>query len=321
MFDLKDVLQREGIAASDVNVMLHSPNEGDLQTMMPSLVRTRPKAIQTYQAAHSKEAEKTLSQGRPWVASFVKTGVGNAKGTSAMLFAGLFENHGATKRARTDIAADPEIQWLKKTFSYFSQLDADDWTHWTWFDLKLHARLQDLRGRLVIKARLTPNYVRLAENLQAPVLALHQKSSFGSAPPPWREMRPSAGMLRTLPASWVQKLRDWRGIYLIVDESNGARYVGSAAWADNFYGRWCAHVAGDHGATAGFVSCRPKNFRFSILERMSPDATVGEVSRREQTWMERLHAFEFGLNRKTYTEGVETGVGMAGHVPLNGELS
>ncbi|MBL4559231.1 MAG: hypothetical protein JKP98_25855 [Rhodobacteraceae bacterium] len=34
--------------------------------------------------------------------------------------------------------------------------------------------------------------------------------------------------LRALPASWAPVLREWRGVYLIVDQTDGARYVGSA---------------------------------------------------------------------------------------------
>ena len=265
--------------------------------LLPGLVRTRRAAMETYQAAHGINAERALSRGRPWVASFVKTGPGRVRGTSTMLFAGLYRNEGGRRVPRVDIAANPEVRWLYDTFGSFEELDEPGWSHWTWFDLRLSDRLSKLQGRLAIDVRLTQSYVRLAENLDAPVTALHAESAFDAAPPSWRKMRPSTGMLAALPAAWAAKLAEWRGIYLIVDESDGARYVGSASGTENLLGRWREHVAGERGITVGLAARDPRRFRFSILERVSPDATAGDVSRLEQTWMERLDTVRFGLNR------------------------
>ena len=297
MFTLSDVLEREGIAPQDVNVMLHSPRDGDLMQMLPGLVRTRRRAMETFQAFHSPGAERTLLQGRRWLASFVKTGRGNQQGTSAMLFAGLYRNLGGARRPRVEIEADAEVQWLHRTFGAFAEIKQPGWDSWTWFDLQLEERLADLRGRLVIDVRLTQNYVRLAENLEAPIFALHAASVFDAAPPGWRHMRPTGGMLRALPESWRARLREWRGVYLIVDETDGARYVGSAYGEDrNLLGRWQEHVARDEGVTAQLRQRDPVNFRFSILERVSPDMPAEEVIRLERTWMDRLPTIRYGLN-------------------------
>lgn len=40
----------------------------------------------------------------------------------------------------------------------------------------------------------------------------------------------------------------------------------------------------------------PTSFRFSILQRVSPDMEVSDVIALEATWNERLHSREFGLN-------------------------
>lgn len=299
MFTFLDVLSRSDLAPDTLNVMLHSPraSDGELMRMLPGLVRTRRSAMEVYQAFHSPPAERALSRGRPWVASFVKTGTGRQPGRSAMLFSGLYRNHGGRKVTRAEIAADPEVQWLHQTFGAFRELDQADWTHWTMFNLVLDDRMRDLQGRLLIDVRLTQSYVRLAENLDAPVLALHASSAFDAEPPSWREICLSAGMLRALPTAWADRLREWRGIYLIVDQSDGARYVGAAYGEENLLGRWQEHVAGVHGITAGLSDRDPSEFRFSILERVSPDALAAEVVALEQTWMERLDTVRFGLNR------------------------
>ena len=53
-------------------------------------------------------------------------------------------------------------------------------------------------------------------------------------------------------------------------------------------------------ATAGMTQLRkrdPKNFRFTMLQRVSPDMEADDVLRLESTWKERLHTRQpFGLN-------------------------
>lgn len=253
--------------------------------------------METYSASHSVNAERALLQGRSFVATFVKVGAGRLLGRSAMLFAGLYRNHGGILKTKAEISDDPEVDWLRKTFGYFPELDDPSWTEGLWFNLQLDDQLQELQGRLVIDVRLTQSYVRLADRLDAPVSAIHAESAFDAAPPNWRKMRPSAGMLRALPSSWASRLREWRGIYMIIDESDGARYVGSAYGEDvNLLGRWQQHVAGDAGVTVQLAQRDPVNFRFSILERVSPDMLADDVIRIERTWMDRLDTIRYGLN-------------------------
>ncbi len=299
MFDLSDVLHRANIPLDDVNVMLHSPRSknGDLLTLLPGLVKTRRAAMETYQAVHSQNAERALSRGRTWVASFVKTGNARTKGASEMLFVGLYHNKGAKRMTREAIAAHPEVQWLYQNFGVFAEIEDESWTHRNWFDLELSDRLADLQGRLLIEVHLTQSYLRLAENLTAPIVAIHPNSQFDAGPPGWQRMRPSAGMMGALPASWADCLRQWRGVYLIVDETDGARYVGSAYGEENLLGRWRQHVAGEFGVTVGLAKRDPSRFRFSILELVSPQARPEEVIQLEQTWMDRLETVRFGLNR------------------------
>jgi len=102
--------------------------------------------------------------------------------------------------------------------------------------------------------------------------------------------------LNRLLQNWAARLREWRGVYLITDETDGARYVGSAHGQDNLLGRWQAHVARDRGITRELARWDPANFRFSILERVSPAMAADEVITLEHDWMNRLHTRRHGLN-------------------------
>ena len=77
-------------------------------------------------------------------------------------------------------------------------------------------------------------------------------------------------MVQEMPPGWAARLREWRGIYLILDESDGARVCRRGFGEENLLGRWRAHFAREAGVTAGLADRDPSRFRFSILERVSP---------------------------------------------------
>jgi hypothetical protein len=79
--------------------------------------------------------------------------------------------------------------------------------------------------------------------------------------------------------------------------SDGKGYVGSAYGDSNLLGRWLGYAAGGHGGNVLLRNRQPGNFRFSILQRVSPDMDAADVIRLEATWKERLHTrAPFGLN-------------------------
>ncbi len=299
MFCFRDLLASENIDPADTNIMLHSPFERDFAKVLPSLFQERPHAFDVFQSSHSTSAEAALLSGRQYVASFIKTGrCLKNQGHSRLVFAGLFRNN-PDRPVRTigDIWQEPEIRFLHNTYGLdYGQEKVDPKTKTTWFDLRSVDVLADLRGRLVISARLTPSYVRLAENLEAPVLAVLERGVSDMPVPDWKDMTASAAVMRAVPTAWAAALREWRGVYLITDESDGARYVGSAYGADNILGRWREHVAGANGITKELSKRNPANFRFSILQLLAPDADASDVINIEHGWMDRLHTREFGLN-------------------------
>ena len=92
-------------------------------------------------------------------------------------------------------------------------------------------------------------------------------------------------------------LSEWRAIYFIFDTMDGKGYVGSAYGAENLLGRWLGYAARGHGGNVLLRQRDPSHFRFSILQRVSPDMDAGDVIRLEATWKERLHTrAPFGLN-------------------------
>lgn len=52
-----------------------------------------------------------------------------------------------------------------------------------------------------------------------------------------------------------------------------------------------------HGGNRELRASNPANLRFSILQLTSPDLPAGQVVALEDSWKQRLHTREFGLNR------------------------
>jgi hypothetical protein len=287
-----DLLRSAGIGPDQVNVMLHSPPEREFAKVLPTLLHTRRAALEQYMSTHNLPATRALQRGRPYVASFVKIGEGR------LVFAGIYRNAGWTNQVLADILARPESRFLIETYGlYAADVAGDQSRVYPVFEFTLTDHLHDLVGRLVIAAKLTQAYVRLAESFEGKVLAIQEEGIAETPPPPWRELTVSAAFLQAMPHGWATVLAQWRGIYLIVDESDGARYVGSAYGEDtNLLGRWLAHVRGEVGLTAKLKTRKTANFRFSILERVSPDMSARDVIALEQTWMTRLHTRDWGLN-------------------------
>lgn len=131
---------------------------------------------------------------------------------------------------------------------------------------------------------------RRAETNIFQVVQLHEQSLFTPEMPAWNELVLSWDELRVIPESWKAKLREWRGIYLIYDVEIKPGYVGSASGTDNLLGRWQNYAATGHGGNVGLRRREPVNFRFSILERLSPDMQTDEICVLENLWKVRLSA-------------------------------
>jgi len=91
---------------------------------------------------------------------------------------------------------------------------------------------------------------------------------------------------------WKAALQYAKGIYLITDESNGKRYVGSAYGGAGLWSRWECYIGTGHGhndelvkviALNGLQHAR-QHFRFALIEHMLPNTPDEFVLERESHW-------------------------------------
>lgn len=114
-----------------------------------------------------------------------------------------------------------------------------------------------------------------------------------------------------LESIFVQKKQDWKsalenvkGVYLIVDKSNGKKYVGSAYGESGIWSRWACYIGTGHGwndeltkiIKAEGVDYARKNFQLSILEYRSMKTDDKIIIDREQYWKRALLSSTFGYN-------------------------
>lgn len=105
---------------------------------------------------------------------------------------------------------------------------------------------------------------------------------------------------------WKAALENVKGIYVIVDKSNGKKYVGSAYGDFGIWSRWAVYVNTGHGfndeltkiiSECGIGYAR-QNFRLSLLEYRSMKVDDSIIIGRETFWKEvLLTRGQFGYNK------------------------
>ncbi|MGH8074907.1 MAG: GIY-YIG nuclease family protein [Lysobacter sp.] len=95
---------------------------------------------------------------------------------------------------------------------------------------------------------------------------------------------------------WRGPLSAVKGIYLISDMAKHLVYVGMAAGADGFWGRWSCYSHTGHGGNKKMIALldelaegHAENFTFSILEIADLNTSDETLGVRESHWKELLH--------------------------------
>ncbi len=289
--NLNDLLLKNGIDPKIVIVLRHRPKEPELRRALPWLASEHPNVYNAYQQVQAPTLESSMArlQGSGYIASFIEYG------TNRALFVGLYAIEGSVCVGEKEFWAIPENGELK-TFK-MSSPDFKKRGSLLLFDLRLTDFLSGWKGKLIIHIPPGRAWYRRAHTNDMPVLAILEDSSLAANMPEWNELILAWEELPVIPESWKKALLHWRGIYYIFDESDGKGYVGSAYGDDNLLGRWLTYSVTGHGGNKLLKKRDPSNFKFSILQRVSPDLESRDVIAIEAAWKARLHTRQpFGLN-------------------------
>ncbi len=290
---LNDLLKSKDIDPQRVLVLRHRPHEPELNKVLPWLAAEKPDVFNAYQQTQGDKLEKVMAGliGSGYVASFI----GHAPGKA--LFIGLYSIGQAkplTLKQYWKIPAHLEM----KTFGMRGFTGESSRRSILWFDLALTTLFASWKGKLVVGwPPPERSWWRRAHRNDMSILSILEDGVLDAAMPEWDAINLSWEQLGVLPSRWKSALSQWRGIYYIFDISDGKGYVGSAYGEANIYGRWLSYAARGHGGNKLLKERDPRNFRFGILQRVSPDTSAGALIGLENSWKERLHTRQpFGLN-------------------------
>ncbi len=175
------------------------------------------------------------------------------------------------------------------------------------YTLERDPRFDGLRDRLIVDWGLaTRSWVQKVSN--KPVLEIQEP---GRRLPPfddYLEFSLTFAQLKDLFAN-EEAHREWRarlsavgGVYLILAETSGDLYVGSASGEGGVWGRWRQYAASGDGGNALLRdliqrdAAYPDRFRFSLLQVLPKTMARDEISRRESFYKVKLGSRAKGLN-------------------------
>ncbi len=290
--NLKDLLLADEIDPQRVLVLRHRPLEPELSKVLPWLAAERPEVFNAYQQTQTKQVEGEMARAE-YAAAFIGHEPGKA------VFVGLYSVAGSrpiTPKQYREIPANVELS----TFGHEGFAEASPRSSILWFDLSLTGFCVAWKGKLIVRwPPLDKNWHRWAHrpNNEMPVLAILEESMLDTAMPDWDAIELTWEQLGVLPTRWKLKFEDWRAIYYVFDVSLGKGYVGAACGENNLLQRWQGYARTGHGGNRLLRKCNPGNFRFTILQRVSPDMNRDDVIRLESSWKNRLHSRQpYGLN-------------------------
>ena len=182
-----------------------------------------------------------------------------------------------------------------------------DYSDGFFYDLERQQEYADLEGRVVIDwGSAAISWHQYTTN--KPVIEVY---------PPGRSLIPftdyldfslSFNELKTLVQN-PEAHRDWKtslssvaGVYLILAETTGEQYVGSAYGLDGIWGRWSTYAKTKHGNNkllkelVAKDTAYPEAFRFSLLQVLPKSTKKAEVIRWENQYKHKFGSRATGLN-------------------------
>jgi len=290
--ELNDLFLAKGINPEQVLVLRHRPLEPKLNKVLPRLAAEEPGVFNAYQQTQGEKLEKVMCgmSGAGYLASFIGHEPGKA------VFVALYSIGPSRPLTRDEYWRVPAYADMREKYGLRGPEEGR--SSILWFDLVPTDFYAAWKGKLIV-AWPPPerSWWRRAHRNKMPIFSILEDSRLDPPIPGWREIELEWEELGVLSARWKSKLTEWRGIYHIFDVSDGKGYVGSAYGADNLLGRWLGYAASGHGGNSLLRARNPRDFRFTILQRVSPDDDAESVIRLETTWKKRLHTRQpFGLN-------------------------
>ena len=178
------------------------------------------------------------------------------------------------------------------------------------YEVKLTNQHESMIGRLKVYFKNSRNRTRVMVNILGN-LYLHEilPSKYeGEAFCGYENINHDFGFLenifKTSKIDWKSALENVKGVYMIMDKSNGKKYVGAAYGESGIWSRWSCYMGTGHGHNNELTKLIKKkgiayarsNFLLCLLEYRSMKTDDKIIIDRELYWKNSLLSREFGYN-------------------------
>ena len=277
----------EGIDLSTLMLVRHHTTKHGRGNTPFDLWRDEPEQFEAYQRC---QARNVFQRGN-YLASFVVTPFGDT------LFVGLFKNNGEIEPPPNFVEplSDWEISKEKKRHYY---------------NLYITEMMSEYIGKLSIDwGEGALAWVQYASRRPKPVVQI-SKSFIEESFPGLNLIVKRLSEIARLPQSWIARLREARGIYVLSCPNTHELYIGSATGEGGFYDRWLQHAK--FGGDAKVLRSRePSDYQVAIVEVAGSVATRSDILHSEYLWMLKLQTNQMGLNGGMLRDGKEKPITVA----------
>lgn len=287
---LNALLEVSGFDLSRTLVFRHRPWEPALNKVFDWIIAERRDLFDCYQSTHAANTESALARATH-VASFIRYKPKKA------LFVGLYRVETTRVLSVDEYQKRPLHRELMR-LGMGGHKASDGRESVIEFTMNDTGWNSDWSRRLIIDwPGLERSWYRWADRNSFTINAIAEGPLLIAPMPDWQGLTLDWQQLALLPGGWQAALAQWRGVYLVIDRSDGLQYVGSAYGRENILQRWLGYARTGHGGNKLLRDRDPNNFIFSILQRVSPDLPDTDVIDLENSWKSRLRSrAPFGLN-------------------------
>ena len=273
MISFNDVLRSEGVDPATVRLARHQDTRAPGRSIYAIWKSPGgPELVEAYQAVQAREVFEIGGL----VASFVVT----PPPRNETLFIGLYQVHalGTCEAGERDPLSGADISGVHR------------------YELARDPRLDEYVGRLAVDwGQGARAWVQRADRQPKPVRALGDQDD--PPFPGFSQLCVDVEQVLGLYPSWQQRLREVKGIYVLVDKDTGEQYVGSAKGEDSLWGRFADYARTGDGGNVELKQRRGTRYQIGLLQVVDtsfPDHRIEEI---ESWWKRKLMSREHGLNR------------------------
>ncbi len=213
------------------------------------------------------------------------------------LFGGIFE---VLKREYREKRWDDEIKKHHEAGYYYEIKELDQYSDYVG---RLKVKMERPKGRrrdLYLENHL--NEMMISEILKLP----YSGESFPGYENINHHFSTLLPIFKNEVAGWKAALENVKGVYVVMDNSNGKKYVGAAYGESGVWSRWSCYIETDghagNDALEKLIENKGSNyahnhFTLSLLEYRSMKVDDSVIQSREKYWKNVFLSHEFGYNK------------------------